>query len=700
MTFVKKILRGIWRELPISGHSKNKIKILLFTRFPFFFSWSGTYREWQYINNRLKEEAQRNVVTGPVKYIPLLKANPPENLPVRLIAFYLPQFHAIPENNAWWGDGFTEWTNVSAAKPLFDGHYQPHVPGELGYYNLLDKKTQHRQIELAKLYGISGFCFYYYWFAGKKLLEQPLENYLTDPSLDHPFCLCWANENWSRQWDGLDSEILISQQHSPEDDLAMAKDLLRYLSDSRYIRVNNKPLLIVYRPNILPSAMETCARWRDFFRQQGIGEIFIAYTQSFDLVAPAQYGFDAAIEFPPNKSVPPVLTQHIKNYTGDFFGNIFDWSVFPERSKNYVPPDYRLFRSVCPAWDNTARRKNKSTVFINNTPESYQHWLEDAVSETCRQFTEPSERLVFVNAWNEWAEGAHLEPDQKYGYAWLEASRKALTRESGDDYTYVKEDESDLINSSRKNASAMIIHLYYFDIFEELSEMLQPIANEIDFYFSVRLENLSVEKSIIKKIFPNAIVVAYENRGRDILPFLKIYNFISKLSYETICKIHSKKSLHREDGDKWRQESFNSLIGSKEIINRHINKLCTVNASEQRVGIIGSKGHILSGKFYWAKNKDTAISLAKKFDCPNKFFTDFYFVAGTMFWFHADALKPLLSINITDEKFEDEGGQLDGTIAHAIERVIGLSCKKAGLSIEDTDGGENENPDYKFSDKT
>ncbi|WP_394347668.1 glycoside hydrolase family 99-like domain-containing protein [Rhodobacter capsulatus] len=345
----------------------------------------------------------------------------------RLIAFYLPQFHAIAENDAWWGKGFTEWTNVGPAQPQFPGHHQPHEPvPELGQYNLLDTDVQRKQIELAQLYGIGGFCFYWYWFGGKRLLEKPVRNWLDTPDLDFPFCICWANENWSRRWDGLDQELLISQNHSPEDDLDFIIELAPYLRDPRYIRIDGKPLILLYRPSLMPNVAETSARWRDWCRKNGVGEIYLAYPQSFETVDPAEYGFDAAVEFPPNNYAPDNLTDRVPGLSPEFEGIIYDWRSYVERSRNYPMPDYKLYRSVCPSWDNTARRKNKGAIFANSNPAEYRVWLENAVTRTLADARTPDERVIFVNAWNEWAEGAHLEPDTKYGYAYLDASRAAL----------------------------------------------------------------------------------------------------------------------------------------------------------------------------------------------------------------------------------------------------------------------------------
>lgn len=425
--------RSLWHKLPISSESKRGFKGFLFGKFPSAFRWSSAYQSWAsltlpgYTSPTTAVSRRRFNPAADVKvHVPLLHASPPVSTPVRLICFYLPQFHAIPENDLWWGEGFTEWTNVRTGKPQFEGHYQPHEPGELGYYNLLDAAVQRRQVELAKLYGIGGFCFYFYWFGGKRLLESPVENYLKDSGLDLPFCLCWANENWSRRWDGLDSEILIAQQHSPEDDIAFIEHVAQYLLDPRYIRVDGKPLLLVYRPSLLPNAKETVARWRNWCRKNGVGEIYLAYTQSFDFVNPAKYGFDAATEFPPNNSAPPNITNCVTPTGDQFASTVYDGTVFVDRSEHYKQVNYTLFRGVCASWDNTARRKNRGTVFLDQTPALYQRWLENAITDTVEHREKIDERLVFVNAWNEWAEGAHLEPDARYGYAWLQATRNAL----------------------------------------------------------------------------------------------------------------------------------------------------------------------------------------------------------------------------------------------------------------------------------
>lgn len=356
---------------------------------------------------------------------------------VKAIAFYLPQYHPIPENDRWWGKGFTEWTNVSKAKPLFPGHYQPHQPADLGFYDLRLPEARQAQADLARAYGIHGFCYYHYWFTGKRLLERPFENVLASKEPDFPFCLCWANENWTRRWDGQDENILAEQIYSKEDDRQHLRYLAQAFQDPRYIRIDGKPLFLVYRAGKIPNPLLTSKTWRDEAHQLGIGDIFLVRVESFteEHQDPQSIGFDACVEFQPdwgNMGFPMQtgrkwsLKRKLKLAEPAYASNnIYDYATIVESMLAKPPADYKRFPCVTPAWDNTARRKDgNATILHDSTPELYERWLNTVVQ---RELSNPdSDRIVFINAWNEWAEGNHLEPCQKWGHAYLEATHRVL----------------------------------------------------------------------------------------------------------------------------------------------------------------------------------------------------------------------------------------------------------------------------------
>jgi len=345
---------------------------------------------------------------------------------VRAIAMYLPQFHRVPENDAWWGDGFTEWTFVRRSRPMFVGHEQPQVPhADVGYYDLDDPAVLERQAAMARRHGIHGFCFYHYWFSGRRILEKPLQRLLASGRPNVPFCLCWANENWTRTWDGLDGEVLLEQRHSPADDERFLVDLLPVLRDPRYITVEGRPLVAVYRPGLLADPAASARAWRWIADRAGLPGLYLAAVHAFDQTDPRTLGFDAAIQVPPLQLSARRLSPA---EAGSFRGGVLDYRDAVSHALSQPLPDYPLFRGVMPGWDNTPRRMEQATVWAGATPRLYGRWLHATVARMRRE-QPPERRLVFINAWNEWGEGAHLEPDQRHGYQFLEETAAALQPE-------------------------------------------------------------------------------------------------------------------------------------------------------------------------------------------------------------------------------------------------------------------------------
>jgi glycosyltransferase involved in cell wall biosynthesis len=394
---------------------------------------------------------------------------------LRLIAFYLPQYHPIPENDSWWGKGFTEWTNVTKAKPNFNDHYQPHLPTDLGFYDLRLPQVRLEQANLAKQYGVYGFCYYYYWFNGKRLLNGPVDDVLNSQMPDFPFCVCWANENWTRTWDGLDNHILIAQNYSPENDKQFIQGLIPFFNDDRYIRIKNRPLLIIYRAELLPNPTESVKIWKEECRLRQIEEPYICCVHSFSNTDPNLLGFDAAIEFPPLLSdIYPVKRKpHIVN--NKFCGEIYSYIDICNYFLNKPRTDYKLFKTIMPSWDNTARRQNNSCIFIESSPQKYQYWLENILEQTQQTFLDDDERIIFINAWNEWGEGCHLEPDIKYGHQFLQATQKAFkSRSSLYSYSLKQNSYTDVF----KKSPLVSVCIPTYNGEDYILEALQSVVNQ------------------------------------------------------------------------------------------------------------------------------------------------------------------------------------------------------------------------------
>ncbi|MEN6473621.1 MAG: glycoside hydrolase family 99-like domain-containing protein [Syntrophaceae bacterium] len=386
---------------------------------------------------------------------------------VRTIAFYLPQYHPIPENDQWWGKGFTEWTNVAKAKPLFESHYQPHIPADLGFYDLRLAEVREAQAELAKEYGISGFCYYHYWFNGKRLLHRVLDEVLESGRPDFPFCLCWANENWTRAWDGRQGEVLIQQNYNEEDDRNHIRWLLKVFRDKRYIRIDDRPLMLVYLSKSIPDPARSMQIWREEAEEAGEA-LYLCKVESapWEYGAPGIRGFDACIEFQPDwGNLGPVRKQLSNGHI------VFDYAEIVDRMLNKPVPPYKRFPCVTPMWDNSPRRKQGALIIDNSTPDHYERWLNSVVNKL--DTFQLDDHIIFINAWNEWGESNHLEPDMKNGRAYLEATKRAL-----------KNAPVEVKSSTRKMVSILILTCNGLEYTKKCVESLQkytPDPHEIIF---------------------------------------------------------------------------------------------------------------------------------------------------------------------------------------------------------------------------
>ncbi len=354
------------------------------------------------------------------------------NVSMRTIAFYLPQYHPIPENDHWWEKGFTEWTNVTKAKPLFPGHYQPHLPADLGFYDLRLPEARQAQVELAKAYGIYGFCYYHYWFNGKRLLERPFNEVLSSGEPDFPFCLCWANETWSRRWLGEERNILQKQSYSVEDDLNHIRWLIQAFSDSRYIRYQQRPLFLIYRPLDLPEPVRTVEIFKNECIKHGLPEVYLLGVDSHRPGFKFQeLGFDSTLVFEPQLGALPdfmndgvkfsKLLRNLKLGIKSPKLKLYDYSEALRLMRNQKR-DFSTHPCVFVSWDNTPRRGENAIIVLNSTPELFETALSEVAS--CLLNKPSDDRLLFINAWNEWAEGNHLESDLKYGTQYLEAVKR------------------------------------------------------------------------------------------------------------------------------------------------------------------------------------------------------------------------------------------------------------------------------------
>lgn len=606
----------------------------------------------------------------------------------RLVTFYLPQFHPIPENDYAWGKGFTEWTNVANAKPRFVGHQQPLMPGALGFYDLRLEENVAQQVELAKKHGIHGFCFYYYWFSGERLLEKPLDIFMRHKEWDFNFMIAWANENWTKRWDGLEDDVIIAQKYLDSDPLQFIKDVEHILLDPRYIRQDGKPVLIVYRGSKLGDPAQYTKVWRKYFQDTHNMDLHILSVLGLDATDPRPFGFDAGIEFEPlttakridfNEQRPRPLPVFNRLLDKGFSGGVADYRqiAFGREKKSVF--SFPTYKSVMPSWDNDARKKGTGpTIFHGANPDLYAEWLDNTLSREKKATESP---LVFINAWNEWAEGAVLEPTKFNGYAYLNRTTEVLARHS---LNKRNREAFPLFGFQRSSdiETAVVVHVFYEEEWRYIKKKLKnlsSIKHDLIITATERNENLL---STIAQEFPAARTILVPNRGRDVLPFIFTAQRLRHLGYKYVLKLHTKRSTHREDGKQW----FESLVSKLLPVSRRIERI--LKELQEGTAIIGPTDHYVSLRQYLGSNSEHIKKiLSDRYDdelaaniLSN---TEKYgYFAGSMFWARLDAFDSLFKIPFIIEEFDSERGQIDGTMAHAVERMMTVVPVLDGKTIK------------------
>lgn len=633
----------------------------------------------------------------------------------RVVAIYLPQFHPFKENDEAWGKGFTEWTNVTSSFPRFVGQQQPVLPADLGFCDLRLPSTIKQQIDLAKKYGIYGFQFYYYWFSGKKVMDLPVNTILNNPAWDFHFSICWANENWTRKWDGGDNEIIFEQKNNPEDPLNFIKDVAPILNDKRYILENGKPMLTVYRVELLKDPKRYVEIWREYFKEKFNKELWLVGHSYSKEVDPISLGFDATMDFTPIDSLQQDLKPWVddrKYLTNSFradrklldlqwVGEIIDFRFIAKQEISNLHNNHHFYKAISPSWSNEARRKgNGGYTFWNSSPEIFTNWL-DKILDNEVNIQNKKSPIVFINAWNEWAEAAMLEPSQHMGHNSLLRIAETISN-----YSENENNKKDFpyygFSYSPKSKLAIVVHLFYPEMWETFRKELGKINVEFDLYVSIPNQHRDIDLGKISKFHNKTNIIEVPNRGRDVLPFVTIMNRVKKLSnYEYILKLHTKKSKHRNDGDKW----LNDIL--KQLIPEDVSPIIEILA-QKSTGMIGPDGHLVSLSRHMGGNRNNIINLLKiitdkKYEniVPNEAKSPF--VGSTMFWCRVDFLDPLLDAFLVPSDFESENGQIDSTTAHAIERILGKPLHKIGsrnMYVTSAGGGVTRVPDdFELTDK-
>ena len=584
---------------------------------------------------------------------------------IKTIVLYLPQYHSIKENDEWWGKGFTEWVNVKKAKPLYDGHYQPKKPGDpkdyLGYYELTNPEVLKKQAKLAKMHGIYGFGIYYYWFSGKTLLDKPLKLLLENKDIDLKFFLIWANENWTRRWDGLDNEVLIEQLYKEDDPQNFIKDIKQYLIDERYIKFDNKPIIGVYEPTKIKEFAKVIKTWRELCKQNGIGEIYIIVTLNDNSVEKLHnYNlFNATYQFPPrgiDYLKYYIKNEHFKLAYASFILYYTAWIYDEKNIENDILKDFKFYKGTLVGFDNSPRKAQNYVIFYNRSPEQFYLRNKKNIEWTQKNYKK-DDWFIFVNAWNEWGEGAYLEPDDKYGYAFINALSKAIFNLPYNNISYLQK-------FSFKSKIAVQIHIFDEGLINDIITKTNNIPIKYDLFLSLynRVNETHIEEELKKYSSANYYQIKINKYDDNIS-----ISYLTRIrNYKYICHLHTK--INDTFGEEWRQYLFNNLLGTQKIVSEILTDL----ENNNKLGFVFPetfyKAYLKYENKVTEEDKKYILNILKKIDGTLKPGKIKELPNENMFWARIDSIKQIFNRKIIKVIY-NENNIKNGDKFHFIEAL-------------------------------
>jgi lipopolysaccharide biosynthesis protein len=602
---------------------------------------------------------------------------------LQVIAFYHTGMQRSAETDAWRALGYTEWADVAKAVPQYLGQLQPRLPGELGFYDQADPATLRRQVALARLYGVHAFCFQHHWFNGQALLAAPLQNLLAEPLLDMPFLLCWEHEPWTRDRDRSARDVLVAQQWVPGQHGAAFLAMLPALLDPRYLQLDGRPLLLLARPAAILDCAAMLALWRRLAVEAGLAGLRILAACGAGLADPAALGLDGVVDNPPEglDLAPVTLAQAWLN--SEHSGQVYDYeqAVAAEiiRLAAAPPSGPPCYPAVMPGFDDEPLRPGRGNSFIGATPVNFHRWFRAAAAHVAAHYP-PGQRLVFVNAWNAWGQGAHLEPEARFGYGFLAAIADVVA-ELVLDATALRDRaarHNQAMPAARSADTVVCLHIFYEDLIEEFAAVIAQAQQRLPLDVIVSLPEawpLAALERLIAALRPVHILVC-RNRGRDVAPFLAALEVVRARGYRHGCKIHSKKSTHLGRGEAWRRALLEGLLGPAAL-----TRLEEGFFADARIGMAGMGEAWLSlaerqNIVHCESRMGEIGALLGLEDAPMR-----GFFAGTMFWFRPEALAASERLSGQNDLFEPELGQVDGMAAHALERLFAVMVEAAGFTV-------------------